>query len=78
MQPNDDRARASQSGPIRPQSRDDRIPRDVLYRVMPRVDVPEVPRDPTLLEELTGSFYVEQARTSKDVSSRIKDDGKRR
>lgn len=73
----DDRTRASQ-GPARPQSRDDRIPRDVLYRVMPRVDLPEVPRDPTLLEQLTDSFRIEQARTSKDVSSRIKDDGKRR
>lgn len=58
--------------------RDERLPLDILRRVMPKLDLPEVPRDPTLLEELTGSFYTEQARTSKDVSSRIEDDGKRR
>lgn len=58
--------------------RDERLSLDILRRVMPRKIEPEVPRDPTLLEELTGSFYTEQARTNGDVSSRIKDDGKRR
>jgi hypothetical protein len=58
--------------------RDEKIPLDVLRRIMPKVELPVIPRDPTLLEELTGSFYTEQARTAKDVSARIKDDGKRR
>lgn len=75
MQP--DRAPQS-SGPARPTTRDDRIPRDVLYRVMPKVVLPVEPRDPTLLEELTGSFYTEQERTNSDVSTRIENDGKRR
>lgn len=59
--------------------RDEKVSLDVLRRVMPKPDPVDLPpRDPTLLEELTGSFYTEQARTAKDVSSRIKDDGKRR
>lgn len=58
--------------------RDERLPLDILKRVMPKVELPEVPRDPTLLETLTDSFRIEQAKTANDVSGRIKDDGKRR
>jgi hypothetical protein len=59
--------------------RDERVSLDVIRRVMPKTEPVEiVPRDPTLLEELTGSFYTEQEKTAKDVSARIKDDGKRR
>lgn len=58
--------------------RDERLPLDVLKRVMPKVELPEVPRDPTLLETLTDSFRIEQAKTAGDISPRIKDDGKRR
>lgn len=60
--------------------RDDKIPLDVLRRVMPKPlpDPNEPPRDPTLLETLTDSFRIEQAKTAGDISTRIKDDGKRR
>lgn len=58
--------------------RDDKIPLDVLRRVMPKVEPVDVPRDPTLLETLTDSFRIEQAKTAGDISGRIKDDGKRR
>lgn len=62
--------------PSRP-PRDEKIPLDVLRRVMPKVDVVDlVPRDPTLLETLVNGFYDEVS--TGDVSSRIKDDGKRR
>jgi len=40
-----------------PPSRDERLPIDVLKRVMPKVDLVEEPHDPTLLETLTNKFY---------------------
>jgi hypothetical protein len=72
MQP--EQPRRYVSGP----PRDEKVSLDVLRRVMPKPEPVDVPRDPTLLETLTDSFYTETAKTSKDVSTRIKDDGKRR
>lgn len=60
--------------------RDEKLSLDVLKRVMPKPlpDPNAPPRDPTLLETLTDSFRIEQARTNNDVSGRIGDDGKQR
>lgn len=45
---------------------------------MPRVDLIDVPHDPTLLETLTEGFWDKTNDGVGDVSTRIKDDGKRR
>lgn len=58
--------------------RDEKLPLDVLRRVMPRKPpAEEPPRDPTLLEVFTDSFINDRPKT-RDESEHIKDDGKRR